>query len=145
MGTEILDSEYVKGHYDEEEKILYVTYHQILNPSVTNKVYRWLGRIIKEAKNDVSATSGSIYDFRDVDHIDMADFMNAQVQSVSLNVKIDLSKHPVALVVNSETQEEYIRMLMGVTPHENRKRIVYSVDEGRAFIKEFRATLLTHE
>jgi hypothetical protein len=144
MATELLESEYVTGHLDDEDGILYVTYHHSLTPSVTNRVYRWLGRIIKNAKYDISESIGSIYDFCDVDHIDLADFMNAQVQSVSLNVKIDLSKHPVALIVKSEKQEEYVRMLMGVTPQENRKRIVFSVAEGKAFIHEFQESL-SHE
>ena len=137
MATERLEKEFVTGYFDENEKILFVTYRNNLTPSVTNSMYRWLGRIIKDAKNDISSSIGSIYDFSDVDNIDLADFINAQVQSVSINVKIDLSKHPVALIVKSEHQEEYVRMLMGVTPQESRKRIVYSVDEARAFIKEF--------
>jgi hypothetical protein len=141
MATERLETEFVTGYFAEDENILYVTYHHALTPSVTNSMYRWLGRIIKDAKNDVSRAIGSIYDFSDVDNIDLADFMNAQVRSVSINVKIDLSKHPVALIVKSEHQEEYVRMLMGVTPQESRKRIVYSVDEARAFIKEFHENL----
>lgn len=141
MAIERLETDFVTGYFDEDEKILYVTYRHNLTPSVTNSMYRWLGRIIKDAKNDISRSIGSIYDFSDVDNIDLADFMNAQVQSVSINVKIDLSRHPVALIVKSEHQEEYVRMLMGVTPQENRKRIVYSVDEAKVFIQEFHESL----
>ncbi|MCI0709918.1 MAG: hypothetical protein L0154_07120 [Chloroflexi bacterium] len=141
MAIERLETDFVSGYFAEDENILYVTYRHALTPSVTNSMYRWLGRIIKDAKNDISRSIGSIYDFSDVDNIDLADFMNAQVQSVSINVKIDLSKHPVALIVKSEHQEEYVRMLMGVTPQENRKRIVYSVDEAKSFIQEFHENL----
>ncbi len=138
--AERLETPGVTGYFDEDDNILKVTYRGALTSDVTNSVYRWLGRLITESDGDISEAQGSIYDFREINYIDIANLLAAQQNSTHLNVKFDMRNHPVALVVATAEQREFVTMSMHVTPEETRKKIVDTIDEGVQFIEAFHQT-----
>lgn len=135
--VERLDSPGASGYFDEADKILKVTYRGALTSDVTNSVYRWLGRLIRETGGDISEARGSIYDFREINYIDIANLLAAQQNSTHLNVKFDMRNHPVALVVATPEQRDFVTMSMHVTPEETRKKIVETIEAGIQFIEAF--------
>lgn len=135
--VERLDTPYVTGYFDEEDKLLKVTYRGTLTSEVTNTVYRWLAQLISASAGDISGARGSIYDFRELTAIDMSNLLAAQQNSTHLNVKFDMRNHPVALIVGTDEQRDFVKLTMHVTPEETRKKIVTSIVEAQQFIDEF--------
>ena len=130
-----LKTEAVTARYDDDLRLVIVTYRHVLSPDVTASVYRWLGELI--ARIPVENARGSIYDFRSVTDFQLGNLSTAQTRSRNLNINVDLSKHAVALLVAGMYQEQMVRVSMRVTPQETRKRIVKSEDEALAFINAF--------
>jgi hypothetical protein len=135
---ETLETEQVRGWYDEEQRILFVVYRGLLSPDVTAQVYRWLGNMIQTNPVEAAKAVGSIYDFRQVTGFDSRNLTSAQRQSQQLNTKADLSSHPVALIVQSMMQEQMLKVELKISPQQTRKRIVRSDAEALAFINSFR-------
>ena len=143
--VERLDTPGVSGYFDEADKLLKVTYRGVLTSDVTSLMYRWLGRLISTAEGDISEARGSIYDFRELTYIDIANLLAAQQNSTHLNVKFDMRNHPVALVVATNEQRDFVTMSMHVTPEETRKKIVTSLAEAQQFINDFHQTQTTKQ
>lgn len=132
-----LEEKQITAYYDAESRILHVAYRGILSSAVSAQFYSWLGAAIAQFPEEVNRAWGSIYDFRDVTQFDNANLFSTQRQSKTLNQQTDFSNHPVAMLVANNIQEEYVRMTMTITPGQNRKRIVFSPEEGLAFIEIF--------
>lgn len=145
MEYKTLDTSQVKGRFDPEDGILYVSYHGILTPDVTRVVYGWLVELIQQANGDISIARGSVYDFRDVTDFDAHNLTSVQRQSAQVQNQVDLQNHPVALVVESMKQEQFVKLFMKLTAQEDRKRIVHSVEGGLQFIKLFLARVKQSE
>ncbi len=140
MEFERLDTDSVLGEYHDSDGIVRVTYRGVLTADVTRVMYGWLGRLIAQNGGDISRTRGSIYDFRQVIDFDSRNFSTAQSQSANLKTqvdRIDLSQHPVALVVNTIKQEQFVKLTMQVVGQEKRQRIVRSIEDAEAFIAAF--------
>ncbi|MBZ0285132.1 MAG: hypothetical protein K8L97_30645 [Anaerolineae bacterium] len=134
-----LDTPQVKGRFDPEDGILYVSYHGVLTPDVTRAVYGWMGELIAQAGGDISLARGSVYDFRDVTDFDAHNLTSVQRQSAQVQDQANLQNHPVALVVDTMKQEQFVKLFMKLTAQEDRKRIVHSVEGALQFIKLFLA------
>lgn len=132
---ERLELDNVSGFYDEEARFLRVTYKETVNTQTTSEVYAWIARLLHEPA--IWLAQGSIYDFTAVKTFAVGNMSATQTQSRSLNSKVDMSKHPVALVVGGMYQERMVSSIMHVTPQEKRKRIVNSAEEALAFIQRF--------
>lgn len=135
-----LEDEAVVCRYDTNEQLVRVTYHKVLNSTVTSMVYGWIAGLIEHHVEHIRLAQGSIYDFSDVKKFDFENIVTANNASVNLNTRFDMSNHPVALIAKTRPQEDYVSLTMKVTPEESRKRIVKSVEEAEAFIEEFHAT-----
>src|SRR3989304_1765821 len=96
-----LNTERVKGRFDDKDGILRVTYFGVVSPDVTMAVYSWLGQLVAEAGGDVSKARGSIFDFRLVTDFTNRNTTTAQRESGKLNRNIDIRNHPVALLVST--------------------------------------------
>ncbi|PJF22697.1 MAG: hypothetical protein CUN56_04725 [Phototrophicales bacterium] len=134
---EELHTDTVDGYFDEGTRILRVTYQGVLTPDTTRDVYAWIGRLIASANGNIHLALGSIYDFRAVRQFDSHTLSTAQKNSTKINRDAELRYHPVALVVRNRYQYEYVRLTMKITPQEERKRIVYTIEEAEDFIKHF--------
>jgi hypothetical protein len=136
MEKERLELEQVSGYYDDASEILFITYHGLVSGDISSKVYAWLGRLIQQG-NDPTAARGSVYDFRDVKDFVLGNLTTTHTRSQSLNTKVDITNHPVALIVGNMYQRVTIKTTMNITPQQKRKRIVESMEEALAFIEEW--------
>ncbi|MEO8609832.1 MAG: hypothetical protein ABI690_18210 [Chloroflexota bacterium] len=137
MMLEPIDTENFSGWYDDEIQVLRVAYKGVLSPDVTAQMYRWLGEVIQRRPADVVRAKGSIYDFRQVTGFDSRNLTSAQRQSQQFNTKVDMTNHPVALLVDTFLQEQILRVELKISPQQDRKRMVHSEAEALAFIASF--------
>ncbi|MCU0480514.1 MAG: hypothetical protein MUE54_04795 [Anaerolineae bacterium] len=134
---EALHTPNIDGFFDETSRILRVTYRGVMTAQVTRDVYAWIGRLIVAADGNVNLALGSIYDFTDVTQFDSLTLSTTQRSSQAVNRDAELRYHPVALVVKTPFQREYVRLTMKVSPQEDRKKIVDNLDDAQAFIVQF--------
>jgi hypothetical protein len=137
---ESIDTEQFSGWYDDETQILHIVYKGVLSPDVTSQMYRWLGEVIQRRPADVVRARGSIYDFRQVTGFDSRNLTSAQRQSQQFNNKVDVTNHPVALLVDTLFQEQILRVELKISPQQDRKRMVHSEAEALDFIANFHPT-----
>jgi hypothetical protein len=137
MIIEKIEAEQFTAWYDDDVNILYVVYKGILTSDVTAQVYRWLGESIQRRPQEVVRAKGSIYDFRQVTGFDSRNLTSAQRQSQQLNAKVDISNHPVALLVSTPLQEQIIQVELNISPQQDRKRIVRTEEDAYNFIVSF--------
>lgn len=130
-----LEHENVTGYYDDTTHLLRVTYKGVVNAEVSARVYAWIGELV--ATMGLGESKGSVYDFRQVKDFAPGNVTTTQSRSSNLNTKIDMSKHPVALIASNIYQQKMVESVMHITPQEKRKRVVKSEDEALNFIQEF--------
>jgi hypothetical protein len=123
------------AYFDDETGIVHVTYRGILSPDVTAQVYKWMMESVQQL--DVKQIRGGIYDFRQVTDFNKGNLATANRESRSFNVKVDVSSVPAALIVSTLFQEQMVKISMQITPGQDRKRIVKSMDDAITFIKGF--------
>ncbi|MFN8371794.1 MAG: hypothetical protein U0694_02810 [Anaerolineae bacterium] len=143
MELERLELEQVSGHFDEDQGILFVTYRGLVTADTSAKVYAWIGRLVQQS-SDIGVARGSVYDFRAVKDFVVGSITTTQTRSQTLNTKVDISNHPVALIVGNLYQRMTVKTTMNVTPQQRRKRIVESMDEALAFINEWHQQPIAH-
>lgn len=136
-----VETEKFSAHYDINTCLLNVAYHGILSPAMTTEFYKWLGSMMRDYPEHVMKARGSIYDFHDVTEFENSNLTTASRQSQQLNMRTDLKNHPVALVVKNKLQEQILRLAMKITPHDERIRIVWSMEEATNYINDFHRQL----
>lgn len=135
MSEFTLKTDEIDAHYDTEEKLLIVAYTGILSADVTSQFYSWLVSTMKENPTLVGEARGSIYDFRGVTDFQSSNITTTRKQSTTVNQSVDIRDHPVALVVETILQERMIASTMRLTQQTDRKKIVYSIEDAKAFIE----------
>lgn len=134
---EELHTDATHGFFDEETRILRIKYRGMVTAQVTRDVYAWIGRLIVASGGNIHLALGSIYDFRDVAQFDSLTLSTTQRGSQTVNREAELRYHPVALVVSTPFQREYVRLTMKVSPQEDRKKIVETMEDAEVFITQF--------
>lgn len=134
---EELHTSNIDGFFDEQARILRVTYRGVVSAQVTRDVYAWIGRLIMSVGGNVNIALGSIYDFSAVTQFDSLTLSTTQRNSQAVNRDAELRYHPVGLIVKTPFQREYVRLTMKVSPQEDRKKIVESLEDAEAFIVQF--------
>ncbi|MBN8620233.1 MAG: hypothetical protein J0L63_15090 [Anaerolineae bacterium] len=144
MEIEKLNTPQVMGDFDfDGDRIVRVTYRGKLSPDVTRTMYAWLGRLVASVGGDIRIARGSIYDFRQVTDFDSHNLTSAQRQSSNLKTQVDadeLRHHPVALLINSLKQEQFVKLNMQIVGREERQRVVRTEEEAVNFIENFHKT-----
>ena len=135
MSIEPLHIEQASVYYDEAEKIVHVAYRGDLGADVTVQVYDWLDNLIRTI--GVENIYAEIFDFREVTAFQEENLQTARKTSKRMNLRLDTSQFPVALLVKTFYQEEILRTPMHIPPEHQRKRIVKTEAEARAFIEEW--------
>ena len=135
MKPERLELEQVSGGYDEEHQLLYVAYRGAVTAEVTTQVYAWARQLI--ADYGLGAARGTIFDFREVTNFVIGNLTATQYNSYQLNNLEDLQEHPVALLVNNIYQRAMVKAALNVTPQQERKRIVHTLEGAWAFIDDW--------
>ena len=137
-----VDRQDLTAYFDPTSRLTHVIYRGSMTAKMTIDVYRWIIDFANHlAESERKKVRGSIYDFREVTGFSDYSISTVQRESKQLNFNLDVSKIPVALLVESMMQENMIRVAMKVTAQEYRKRIVFSEEEALAFFEEFHASL----
>ncbi len=130
-----LQIEQASAHFDEDARIVYVTYRGSLGEAVNVQVYDWLDRLLKSV--DLKTVYGEIFDFQKVSEFQTDNLEAARKSSKRVNLKRNVSQLPVALVVGNAYQHQILEIAMRVTPDHQRKRIVRSQAEALTFLEEW--------
>lgn len=133
----ILDTPNVKAHFDARQGISFITYRGDIEAQYTEQVYDWVRDVVPLIGPD--ATHGVVFDFRDVTRFAPSDISTAQRESKAINQEYDNTTHPVALIVDTFYQEQVVRVTTKISPQEDRKTIVHSMEEALQFIEEWHA------
>jgi hypothetical protein len=137
MDVERLDHEFVSGYYDEETRVLVVNYHKWLSSEITDLVYAWIARIITNDFDIIARSRGCIFDFSEVKKFDLDNLVATNQNSISFNSKFDMRTIPIGLITKTKPQHDYVSLTMKITPDEERKKIVETLEEAHAFINDF--------
>ena len=127
-----LHTDSVTAFYDPDTMLGLVEFRGVLSADVTAAVYKWIFQIVQQIP--LEQGRGSIYDFREVTEFKRDNSAAAFRQSTTLSTTVDTSNHPVALIIENFIQERAVKLIMRITPQEERKRIVHSQQEAVAFI-----------
>jgi hypothetical protein len=143
VSFERLELPEVTAYYDEDQCIVFIAYAETLSPDISKAVYEWANRIA--TSEEVARSRGSIYDFRRVQKFNLGNLAVVQQKSTQLNRKEDFSNHAVALIVDTFYQESMVKTAMQISPGQERKRIVHSMEEALTFVENFHNKRRTSE
>ena len=130
-----LETDMASAHYDEESRIVRVTYRGVLDGEASGSVYAWLQMLFMSV--GVENIYGEIFDFRDVKEFSADNLMTARQKSRTINLRMNTRRIPVSMIVKDIYQEQILRGPMKNVPENPRKRIVHSMDEAKAFLEEW--------
>lgn len=132
-----LMTEQATARYDADERILYIAYNGYLNAQTSAIVYQWIQQVIDAV--GIETIYGEIFDFRQVIEFAPDNLMEARKKSRRLNLTQAVHNMPVAMIVKDFYQEEILRGPMQNVPENQRKAIVKTMDDARAFLDEWHA------
>ncbi len=132
MVIQPLNAEKVTAYFDEENRVIRVAYNGDLDAEPAIQVYDWLLKLLQTV--GVENINGSIFDFSGVTNFQDENLRTARKASRQMNMSVDTSDLPVALVVSNFYQEEVLHGAMRIKPEQVRRRIVHSMDEAISFI-----------
>jgi hypothetical protein len=135
MSVERLEVEQATAYFDEGFRLIRVAYRGKLGSEVTVQVYDWIDYVVSTM--GLENILGEIFDFSEVEEFLPENLQTARKTSKRMNVRLDTSQLPVALIVKTSYQEEMLRGPMQVSPEHMRKRIVKSEEEALVFIDEW--------
>ncbi len=134
-----VDSEDLSIYFDTDTGLAWAVYRGVMTASLIIKTYKTIAQLASQIADQQNAFLGGIFDFRAVTDFDKYSLSTVMRESKRLNMKMDFSQLPVALLVGSALQEHMVRVTMKVTPQDYRKRIVHSEEEALEFFKEWHA------
>jgi len=137
MVNHTLDVEQARAYYDAESAIIFVHYRGTLTGDAANDVYGWLEELYDEI--DVDNLYGIVFDFREVKDFDESNLKTARRVSSRMNMRIDTSHVPAALIIRDPYHQEILFGSMRVSPEHARKKIVWSEEEAREFLDQWHA------
>ncbi len=135
MSHYVFETENVLAEVNPETGIVCIIYRNILNATTTMQTYAWIAKATETFS--VDALRGAIFDFRQVETFDHSNLNTTRSESRRVNDELDFSHVPVALIVETAYQESFVRMSMKITPQQDRKRVVHSMDGALHFIKKW--------
>ena len=127
-----LEIEQASATYDSDTGIIYVAYNGILTGEPAKEVYAWLGELYQEI--DINSMYGQVFDFRQVTEFDNSNLKTARRTSNRMNMSVDTSSVPVAMIVGDPYHQEILLGSMRISPENVRKKIVWSEDEAQEFL-----------
>lgn len=135
MSNEPLQMDKATARYDEESKIAFIKYKGVLTAEESTAVYDWLHDLIEVIGLD--EIYGEVFDFREVTEFAPDNLMQARRNSRRYNMRNNVRRLPVAMIISSFYQEEILRGPMQNVEENKRKAIVWEEDEAVAFLKEW--------
>jgi hypothetical protein len=135
MSLKSLEIDQAKANYDEESQIIHIAYSGVLSGDVTVAVYSWLDELLHEIGTE--NVYGEIFDFRKVIEFAPDNLSTARRTSSKMNMKMDTSQIPVALLISDAAHQEIFHSSMRISPQNMRRKIVWSKDEALEFFDEW--------
>ena len=130
-----LKTEKASAYYDEESHIAFVKYSGLLTADESLAVYDWLGDLLQEVGLD--NMYGEVFDFRKVSEFATDNLMDARRNSRRYNMRNNVRRLPVSMIVSNYYQEEILRGPMQNVEENKRKSIVWNMDDAIAFLHEW--------
>lgn len=130
-----LKTEKANAYYDEESHIAFVKYSGLLTADESLAVYDWLGDLLQEVGLD--NMYGEVFDFRKVSEFATDNLMDARRNSRRYNMRNNVRRLPVSMIVSNYYQEEILRGPMQNVEENKRKTIVWNMDDAIAFLNEW--------
>jgi hypothetical protein len=127
------------AHYDEDKQIFFITYKKTLTADMTNKAYSWLFK--NGLPLGIDNIRAFIFDFTAVSTFRRDNTFASKRQSQTANKVVDLSRIPVALIVNTIYQEQMVVLSMNVNGVEDRTKICKSYARAMTFVDQFHQKL----
>ena len=137
MSIPTLDIEKATAIFNADERIVMVTYRGLLDGETSTQVYNWLADLIETI--GIENIYGEIFDFRDVQEFMPDNLMDARRNSRRHNLKNNVKKLPVVMVISNHVQEEILRGPMQNVEENKRKTIVWNMDDAHAFLNQWHA------
>ena len=135
MTDKRLEIEKATAYFEEDTGVVRVAYKGELTADVNGAVYAWLDELLNEI--GLESVYGEIFDFRKVTEFAPDNLKTARRTSSKLNMKMDTSQIPVALLISDAAHQEVFHSSMRISPQNLRRRIVWSEDEAYAFLDEW--------
>jgi hypothetical protein len=129
-----------KAFYNVDNGIAYITYMGYLTADASIAVYDWLNDLIAEV--GIDNMYGEIFDFRIVEEFMPDNLLEARRKSRGYNIRNNVKKLPVAMIVSNHYQEEILRGPMQNVEENKRKIIVWTMADALNFLKEWHANLM---
>lgn len=133
-----LHHEKAQAHYDEASRIAYITYTGLLDAEASTAVYDWLADLVDAV--GVDGIYGEIFDFRKVQEFMADNLMQARRSSRRYNMRHNVRRFPVAMIISNYYQEEILRGPMQNVEENKRKTIVWNPEDALAFLHEWHAS-----
>lgn len=132
-----LETDTVTATYDDDTRIATISYQGLLGADTTIAVYDWLGDLIDEV--GFENLYGEIFDFRNVREFLPDNLMEARRKSRRYNMRNNVRRLPVAMIVSSHYQEEILRGPLQNVEENKRKTIVWTMEDAIAFLHAWHA------
>lgn len=131
----------VTAYYDENKHIFFVSYKGNLTADITNKAFAWLF----QSGVPIETIYALIFDFTAVAKFRRDNTFATKRQSQTVNAVVDLSRIPVALIVDTIYQEQMVLLSMNINKVEERTKICKSHTQAMTFFEEFHQKLAKHD
>jgi hypothetical protein len=135
MSITPLQHDNARARYDSDSGIAHITYTGYLTGEASTAVYDWLADVTQAI--GIENMRGEVFDFRDVTEFMPDNLMDARRNSRRYNVKNDVRRLPVAMIVKDFYQEEILRGPMQNVRENARKTIVRTMDDALGFIRDW--------
>jgi|GEM_PF-514733 len=137
MSISPLAMEKASARYDDEAKIAFIKYSGVLSAEESTAVYDWLADLVEAIGLD--EIYGEVFDFREVTEFAPDNLMQARRNSRRYNMRNNVRRLPVAMIVSNFYQEEILRGPMQNVEENKRKAVVREMDDAVAFLREWHA------
>lgn len=132
-----LATEQVSARYDDESKIAFIKYSGVLSAEESIAVYDWLADLVDVVGLDTMY--GEVFDFREVTEFAPDNLMQARRNSRRYNMRNNVRRLPVAMIVSNFYQEEILRGPMQNVEENKRKTVVREMNDAIAFLNKWHA------
>lgn len=137
MAVPDLNHPNAKAYFNQENQIVYITYTGVLSADASTAVYDWLHDVAQTV--GIENMYGEIFDFRDVTEFMPDNLMSARSNSRRMNMRQNVKKLPVAMIVKDFYQEEILRGPMQNVKENKRKTVVRTMDDAEDFLNQWHA------
>lgn len=135
MSIAPLEMEQASAHFDEESKIAFIKYNGVLSAEESTAVYNWLADLVEVV--GLEGIYGEVFDFRKVEEFAADNLMQARRNSRRHNMRNNVRRLPVAMIISNFYQEEILRGPMQNVEENKRKALVQNMDEAVAFLNKW--------